>query len=114
MRLLLQAAAVRDFGNRLPCTLPLARKQTARRDLDSARCLLAASPARAVLKALASTAAALPLYPDFVIARLPLTEKQWALVPTCPGLGRALPAAAGMLAGAGAAAVVAPALGRRS
>lgn len=34
------------------------------------------------------------LYADFVMARLPLSEAAWAIVPLrCPGLGRALPAA---------------------
>ena len=38
--------------------------------------------------------AALPLFADFAIARLPLSEDEWALLPShCPGLGRALPAA---------------------
>ena len=36
----------------------------------------------------------MPLIGRLVAARLPLTEEEWALVPTpCPGLGRALRAA---------------------
>jgi hypothetical protein len=35
-----------------------------------------------------------PLFADFILARLPLSEAEWALVPSpCRGLGRALPAA---------------------
>jgi hypothetical protein len=61
--------------------------------LDTARCLLAFGPASAVLAALHSTPAALPLFADFVIARPLLTSEEWAAMPTlCPGLGCALPA----------------------
>ncbi|KAL4855970.1 Ankyrin-1 [Chlorella vulgaris] len=77
-RLLLHAALVSRFG-------PL--------DLGTARFLLAFGSATAVLAALHSTPAALPLFADFVIARPSLTSEEWAAVPTpCSGLGRALPA----------------------
>ncbi|KAI3426877.1 hypothetical protein D9Q98_006823 [Chlorella vulgaris] len=51
-------------------------------------------PARSALAALlAAGPAAQPLFADFVIARLPMTSKEWATVPApCPGIGRALPA----------------------
>jgi hypothetical protein len=43
---------------------------------------------------LAAGAAALPLFADCVLTRLPLTDAEWQLVPAaCPGLGQALPAA---------------------
>ncbi|EFN59561.1 expressed protein [Chlorella variabilis] len=63
--------------------------------LDAARCLLAAGPALPILSSLAAAGpAALPLYADFVIARLPLSGQDWALVPApCPGLCGVLPAA---------------------
>ncbi len=61
--------------------------------LAAARCLVTAGPIQQVLQALAGVGLpARPLFADFAIARLPLTDEQWALVPKrCPGMGRALP-----------------------
>jgi hypothetical protein len=54
-----------------------------------------AGPTAEVLEALlAAGAEALPMFADCVLARLPLADAEWQLVPTpCPGLGQALPAA---------------------
>ena len=67
--------------------------------VDAARPMLAAMPPELSLAALLeerhflSEAVALPLFPD-VPAHWPLTAAQWALIPaSCPGLGKALPAA---------------------
>ena len=64
--------------------------------IAAASALLAAGPAESVLADLCAAAPdiALRLFPDFVTSQAPLTDAQWALIPTpCPGLGRALPAA---------------------
>ena len=64
--------------------------------LEAAETLLRAMPADAVLENLAAsgTPLALQLLTDYIAGCLPLTESQWAEVPTpLPGLGRALPAA---------------------
>ncbi|EFN52929.1 hypothetical protein CHLNCDRAFT_137260 [Chlorella variabilis] len=65
------------------------------RHLAVARRLLGYCPQAEELAALAAAGpAAHPLFADFVIARVPLSEAQWAQVPSpCPSLGRALPAA---------------------
>lgn len=57
--------------------------------------LLSAGPAAEVLSALAAAGdEAQPLFADYVVARLPLSDAEWEAVPTpCPGLGRALQAA---------------------
>ena len=63
-----------------------------RQHANTARCL---GPAAEVLQALLRHGqGALPLFPDFVVARLPLSAVEWDLMPRqCPGLGLALPAA---------------------
>jgi hypothetical protein len=63
--------------------------------IDTARCLLASGPALELLLILRRHGqVALPLFADFVVARLPLSAVEWVLTPRhCPGLGRALPAA---------------------
>ena len=60
-----------------------------------ARCLMSFGPTADVLAALVRAgAAALPLFADCLLARLPFADAEWQLVPApCPGLGRALPAA---------------------
>jgi len=86
------AAAVIDSEGRLPLHAALV-SGFGPLDLGTARCLLAFGSATAVLAALRSTPAALPLFADFVIARPSLTSDEWAVVPSpCSGLGRALPA----------------------
>ena len=85
-----EAAAARNTLGWLPLQQALERQH-----MDAARCLLAAGPAAEVVNILLRNGqAALPLFADFVVARLPLSEHQWARLPTpCPALGRALPAA---------------------
>ena len=85
-----EAAAARNTLGWLPLQQALYYRHT-----NTARCLLAPGPAAEVLQALLRHGqAALPLFADFVIARLPLSAVEWALMPRhCPGLGRALPAA---------------------
>lgn len=61
---------------------------------DAVRCLLGYGPGPAVLASLAAAGtAAQPFYADFVVQRQPLSDEEWAAVPTpCQGLHRALPA----------------------
>lgn len=92
-RLLLDAApstATAISFERSPLQLALME-----RHISTARCFLSAGPKPAVLAALAAAGPpALPLFADFVIARCPLSEEEWAAVPTpCPNLGHALPVA---------------------
>ena len=73
----------------------------AQEDPQALRILVAAVPSPATLATIADFAAidwysgpVAPLFADFVAAAPPLTDEQWARVPTpCPHLGRALPAA---------------------
>lgn len=95
LRLLLaaqpEASLVRTSAGQLPLELALHW-----RHLDAARCLLTdgePTPVAETLAALASAGAwAQPLYATLV-ARQPLTDFEWELVPApCAGLGAALPA----------------------
>ena len=65
------------------------------RRLDTIRCLLAAAPTLTALQELSQGGEAMqPVFVNFIPARLPLSDAEWALVPSpCSGLGRALPAA---------------------
>ena len=92
-----QAATAATADGHTPLQLTLGVGHTA-----TARVLLSAGPAAAVLAALAAAAAvqgsatALPLFSDFLLApgRLPLAAADWALVPLpCPDIECALPAA---------------------
>ncbi len=79
------------------CTpLEIALQHVRRQDkcLAVARCLLPATPASTALRVLRSAGPAEQhLFADCVAAAAPLSEEQWALVPTlCPEIGRALPA----------------------
>ena len=87
-----QAASAATASGHLPLQFALSQGHT-----STVRALLGAGPPTALLAALAAAgAAALPLFPDFLLApgRLPLAAADWALVPSpCPGIERALPAA---------------------
>ena len=64
--------------------------------VQAAALLATAGPTQAVLEDLCSTGTVIAreLLPDFVASRLPLTEAQWALIPSPrPGLSHILPAA---------------------
>jgi hypothetical protein len=91
-----EAAAVHDgpFSSELPLEIAIRRHTW-----GATRSLLSAGPAAMVLRVLSlpdfcGGEALHPLFTDFVMVRLPLSESDWALVPSpCRGLGRALPAA---------------------
>ena len=85
-----EAAAARNTLGWLPLQQALERQH-----MDAARCLLASGPAAEVIHILQQHGqGALPLFADYVVARLPLSGDDWALLPRhCSGLGRALPAA---------------------
>ena len=92
--LLLAAAPGTATASNSRGRLPLHCWQQAiqRQHANTARCL---GPAAEVLQALLRHGqGALPLFADFVVARLPLSAAEWALLPRhCPGLVRALPSA---------------------
>ena len=91
--LLLAAAPGTATASNSRGRLPLHCWQQAiqRQHANTARCL---GPVAEVLQALLRHGqGALPLFADFVVARLPLSAVEWDLMPRhCPGLGRALPA----------------------
>ena len=84
------AATAADGQGRLPLQLAVAGGHAA-----AIRCLLAAGPFASAVTALRQAGgAAQPLFADLVAAHLPLSCRQWSLLPSpCLGLAGVLPAA---------------------